>query len=311
MSKQVTALTDGEVPEVSIVPRGAQGKRIASTKSEANMPEGMENILKEILEVEADGEEELEKIAKARGLDQKAVNAIKAAIRVLSAHKDVLPKDVMGVLSKALALPKAEHEDGDYEFGKPKGKRGKQDEPKPGDEDYPPPKKKADGSFEFGDDVPKAVQEQLTALWKSKAGFEEREKAAVKKAEELETILKAERDERRIKEFVAKAEKELPMIPGKAKDKGRLLKKLHDFDEVLGNEVESLLQGVNKQLGESKLYESLGSARGQDSDALAQITSKAAELRKSKPDLTKEQAFARIVKSEPALRKAYYAEKGE
>jgi hypothetical protein len=313
MPKVLNALTDVETPELSLVARGAQRKPVAFTKSEEGMPDGMEEILKSVLELELDNEAEVEKVLKAGDMSDKGKLAVRSALKVLGAFKEEMPRNVMETLSKLSGFPGAK-QDPPEDPKAPKPENGKEGAAKikkqtNGDYPYPKPIKKADGRYQFDESVPEEIRPQLAALWKSQEAAEEREKEAVKKAEELETILKAERDERREKEFIKKAE-ELPLIPGEATEKGKLLKQVSDLDSDLGGKIEEIFKTLNEQLAQSALLEIRGGGGGKEVDAYETIVRKAEEIRKADPSLSAVQARVKVIKEHPELKAAYYEEKG-
>ena len=94
-------------------------------------------------------------------------------------------------------------------------------------------------------DIPDEVRAQVENLWKAN-------EEAVKKAAELEEVLKAERDERLTKEFIAKAVENYGNIPGHTADElGLMVKSLHTHDEEAAKKIEGLLKTVSQVISKS------------------------------------------------------------
>jgi len=206
----VYQLSDLEIPEVSLVPRGAIKKRFFIYKSEEGS--SMEEILKAVLETELEDESKVEEVLKAAKLSDKAKGAVKGALRLLNAYKDELPKDIMKTLAELAG----------YGYPAPtekaKGKKNEEEEDKKKKYGYPAPAKKEDGSYDFSS-IPEEVRPAVEALWKE-------HQEAVKKAEELEKVLKEERDKQLRKEFIQKAADEFANLPTKPEEFGLVLKGL-------------------------------------------------------------------------------------
>ncbi len=113
MTETITALTDLETVELSLVKRGANRKRIAYAKSEEGM-EQMEEIVKAVLELELDNEKAVTAAFKKAELSEKGQEAVRGALRMFSAFKDELPKDVMKMFAdlsgNELPVEKALHD---------------------------------------------------------------------------------------------------------------------------------------------------------------------------------------------------------
>jgi hypothetical protein len=144
-------LHDLKVEEVSLVPKGANKKRFLVVKSlggDSAMYD--ETLLDRVLSTSLENEAEVEQILKTRGVSERAVHAIKGALRLLNAYRDELPPDIINTLASlvgygyqppplpasdeaktARSQPKPYGEDygeyGEYGYGEP-GKKGK---PKP------------------------------------------------------------------------------------------------------------------------------------------------------------------------------------
>jgi hypothetical protein len=122
-----------------------------------------------------------------------------------------------------------------------------------------------------------------------------------------EAIAKFERDEREKREWIAKAQT-LPHINDKPEELGGLLKSLSDKAPVEAAAVEKLLRAANNQVAKSGMWDEIG--RSGDSHSGSSLDMKAAELRKTEPNLTREQAEARALEMDPSLYDEYLTERG-
>lgn len=298
MSDSVTVLTDLDTLAVSLVRRGANQRRVAVTKSEEAMSEEqMEEVLKAVLEIEADGEDKIEEIFKE--LSPKGARAVKSAMRILGAFEEELPKDVLTGLAKLSKLEAPTKKQDDE--GKDKDK-------------YPTPKKaekkaekEEDKVKKSLDSLPEEIRAQLEGLWK---GYEERIAKTEKDNVELAKALSTERDARIHKEMVAKAEENYGSL-GKAEEIGVILKDLHGASDELAGKVEGLLKSANEKISKSALLEEAGSnnadAGGDASAKMDALTKERVE--KSEGKLDKYTAYDQVVKEHPELYNEYLAEK--
>jgi hypothetical protein len=144
-------LRDLKVEEVSLVRRGANRKRFLLLKSALGGDSAMydETLLDRVLSTDLENEDEIEQVLKAKGLSEKATNAVKGALRLLNAYKDELPPDIINTLASLVGYgyqppplpasdevkasrkqPKQYGEYGDYgEYGE-YGEPGKKSKPK-------------------------------------------------------------------------------------------------------------------------------------------------------------------------------------
>lgn len=127
-----------------------------------------------------------------------------------------------------------------------------------------------------------------------------------KRAESAEEIAKAERDERVAKEFISKAEKELPNL-GEPEAIGAELKKFSEvlskdeFDEHLRRQL-----ALNAQMDSSELFKQsgYGGPSPREATGLPDLLQKAEELQKADSSITGAEAFRRAMK-DPAVQAAY------
>lgn len=132
-----------------------------------------------------------------------------------------------------------------------------------------------------------------------------------KQADDLKAaqeIAKAEREDRISKEYVAKAES-LPMLAEDKAEFGGLLRKTA---EALGDDFpkfEQVLKAANEQIAKGNLFEEFGSGGGQVTVSKS-VEAAAAEIRKTEPTLTEEQAIAKAYEANPALLAADMTQEG-
>jgi len=276
----VNRLKDLDAVEVSLVPRGANKKKFLIFK-EVDSP--MEEILKAVLETELENESRVEEVLKAAKLSDKAKGAVKGALRLLNAYKDELPKDIMKTLAELA----------DYGYPAPTEKaKGKKDE----EEDekkkygYPAPTKKEDGSYDFSS-IPEEVRPAVEALWKE-------QQEAVKKAEELEKVLKEERDKQLRKEYIQKAA-----------DFGLVLKGLAEKAPEEYAKLEGVLKAANEAIEAGALYAEVGRGGAPAGDsAVAKVEAMAAGLVQKDANLSRADALAKVLAENPQLYEQYRKE---
>lgn len=116
------------------------------------------------------------------------------------------------------------------------------------------------------------------------------------------------RDERAEAESIAKAAKEMPNVPGKPEDLGRLLKRVKDVAAAEDFEaLTTLLKAASAQIEKGKLFSEVGkSGDAGDESPLAQFERKAQELvSKGAGKVAIDEAYAIVARQEPALYRAY------
>lgn len=131
-------------------------------------------------------------------------------------------------------------------------------------------------------------------------------KAAEERAEAAERIAKAERDFRLEREFIAKAAT-LTHIPVDSGAFGALLKSVADaITTEQFNGLWEALASANSALAESGLFSEVGKSGAFDNDSVFSPIDKAAQkILAVEPNLTKEQAIAKAVSSDPNLYISY------
>jgi hypothetical protein len=294
VKKELTELTELKALEVSLVDAGANNKkRFPIFKQEKNMdPE----ILKAVLETEVDEEAKLsEWLAKAK-LSDKGQAAVKSVLRMLSAYKDELPKDVLDALAATAGYPAP----------KAKAKEEEEDE-----DEYPKPKDKEKGK-EMTEDkkVKKAeLSPEVEAVLKAQTTELETLKA---QNEQITKALKTETDSRKLIEWTQKAEQELSHYPGKStKELGAMLKTMDDKDPEFAKQQFEVLKSASTAFAASPLLQEAGRSGGSDSSGSAweQIEKMAnGFVEKSDGSLTHEKAVCKVLKLKPELYSKYLDE---
>jgi len=318
----MSELTDLEVFEVSLVDKAANKRNFLILKNEGdedmnelilNVEQGHEEILKAIAaalttegasdifkavtpmvsdEAEAtvlksilvEDKELLNAIIKA-GISEKAQSAVKAALKALKAVEGEMPEDIMKMLAKAGGLP--------FPFAKPKP--GEDDEKKePAKKSYGEIKKNEDGSLDLSD-VPEEVRPMVESLWKAN-------EANTVRLASTEKTLKAERDERVLKEFIQKASSfdKLTVDP---KVFGPVMMKAADaMDEADYLELERVLRAADEGL--VNLFKQTGTGLSEDEDLVETAVDKldkAAVVIAKRDGVTPEVAFTKAMDENPTL----------
>lgn len=279
--------------EVSLVPWGAVGKKFFLTKEGDVLMDPKE--LQTLFETELENSDKIEEVLKAGKMPDKAHAAIKGALKLLSAVKGDLPEDM-----RKSMLPKLAAQVG-YGYPEPKTKE---------DANYKIPTVKEGGELDF-DGVAPEVKDGVTALWKIAREREAavvKERDAVKKElDDTKSKLDAEVDDRRTKEFIAKAA-EFDKLPIKAEEYGPVLKKLHDTDKELYEKQLDILKAANE--GNAKLFEEAGAA-GEgtlETEPEKKLKAKAdAIMKEDKSGMTPEQAYDQAMRENPELYQEHLA----
>jgi hypothetical protein len=298
MPRRITKLTNVQTQEVSLVRRGANNKRFALTKSKESKMHFSE-LLKTVLETEAEGEDKLVATLKANGADEDAIQVAVANYRLQNGFRDQLSPDEFNAVAKAAGYqekakepPKDKDEDKADAAGKP---------PFPGAK--PPFKAKSEKSADMNlemDRVLKAQQNEIEALRKESQGLQE--------------ILKAERAERIRKEYVAKCAKEFPLVPGMTSDEmGEMLQKAYEVSDEFGQNLEKQWTQTQASLSKSQLLVNQGFVSANDGSPVQGAWGKIQELAKQRVQkadggLSEAKALDMVLKENPDLYQEYLNE---
>lgn len=277
MEETVNTLIDLDTVEVSLVDRGANQRVFAIRKAEQ-----MNDIIKDIIDVPLEQETEVVEALVSKELTDDARHGLIGAMRIVQAYKDEA-----GMREALVALATL------LDFEKP------EEEETPMAQEDVEMEKSSEDSINMND-IPDEVRAQVENLWKAN-------EEAVKKAAELEEVLKAERDERLTKEFVAKAAESYGNIPGHTADElGLMVKSLHTHDEEAAKKIEGLLKTVSQVISKSELFVEAG-VTVQDQgvkDPLNQLDSLAQKHCSENPGVSYAKAYDVVMKSDEG-RKLY------
>lgn len=235
-----------------------------------------EEIMKAVLETEVDEEAKLVESIDKAGLSDKAVNALKAALRILNAFKEELPTDALDKLASAAGYPKPGNG-----YPSPQEKQKEKEEPKP---------------CAKSKELPKEVQDAMTTQ-------NDALDALRKQNEIIEKQLKTERDLREEAEWTQKAKTSLSHFPGKSSEElGKILKSLSDVSpEVAKQQFEAMKSASDLIATSSAVHEAGLAAKGEStpSSAMVEIVKMADALveKSSDVNLTRERAIRRVIDS--------------
>lgn len=234
-----------------------------------------------------------EVLAKA-GLSEDATTAVKTALKALESVKGELPEDIIKTLADMAGYkyPEEPKEPDAAMESKAKG------DPALSEDEACKAVMKADGSLD-SEKIPVAMRPFVELLWKQN-------RANTAALATSEAVLKQERDERKMKEFIAKAAdlKHLSVDPARF---GPVLKSASEaMPTAMYEELDRVLKAADK--GMSASFKELGSAggdlEGDRATATDQLTRKAEEIRKRDGGkITIEQAFLKALDEHPDLAK--------
>ena len=294
----ITALTDLETVEVSLVPAGANlKKRFPIMKR--NEEGSMSDILHAVIDAQTSDESHFDKVAKSANLSEEAAAAVKGAMKILNAYSDMIPAEqALAVVSEGLGVKKA------TEFEEGKESEGTTIADEEEDEAEKAKKENPDSLQKSLDALDPAIREQVTALWKS-------QKEAIAKADKLEKSLAKERDERVRKEFISKAQTEFRFVPGKSPEElGLMLKSLYAMDSQIAKDIEGIFKSVSAMVEKGDLLDELGSSMTGEA-ASGSAYSKLDNIAKSrvaKSDESYAKAFEKAMRDNPGLYTDYLNE---
>lgn len=294
MPKQITKLSSMQIQEVSLVRRGANNKRFALTKSEESEM-SFHELLKSVLETEAEGESTLVANLKAANANEEAIQCAIANYRLQNGFRDKLSKDAFAVVTKAAG----------YEIAKAKKMEEEDEEKKPFPGAAPPFKKKKTEKSHVPADMPP----EMARVFKA----QQDEYAALRKEhDELVVKTEQERKERVRKEYIAKCAKEYSFVPGmSAEEMGDMLEKAYEASEEFGQNLEKQWAQTHAAIRKSQLMVNQGIAMTNSGggSAWSKIQSLAKELvQKSDVGLSEAKALDQVMKSHPELYQEYLDE---
>lgn len=229
-----------------------------------------EELLEQFNEIVKSTEAAIEKAmpeATKKALSENALNALKGAMRLVNAYaEEAGMKNVLAAMEAAVAMKPGE------EYPKPKkAQNGKPEDEK---DKYPAPAKMAKELEGMTPEQQKRVED---AIQKSHDAAQERIAKAEEKAAEVAKALEDERNLRLEREFVAKAEKEYPSIPGKPSELGLVLKSLYAKAPEDAAKIEAVLKSAEALIAKSSLLGEAGKSGSNDrpDSALGEMTQRA------------------------------------
>lgn len=166
-----------------------------------------------------------------------------------------------------------------------------------GNPNYDGPDDDEDDDEDDEDEVEKSVLAKADPA--VRAYIAKMEKATESRIAKAERIANEEREARLTREFTDIA-KTMPMINDNPDDLGSLLKELSKQAPTLAPKVQTLLKAANEQIRTANVFDEIGK-RASTSDTSTALGAAAAELRKSDPTLTAEQAEAKALELHPHL----------
>jgi hypothetical protein len=127
-----------------------------------------------------------------------------------------------------------------------------------------------------------------------------------KRLKEAEDLAKAEKEAREHAEMVKRAEAYSGIGP--AEDVAKMLEQAYAISKEHGENLEKTLKAAQERIDKGALFAEVGTDGPAAGSAVAKIEARAAEIRKAEPSLTKEQAFAKALESDPELYAEYQQE---
>lgn len=286
-------LKELETFEVSLVPKGANKKKFMVRKSEGGLKMADKELVEEILNTDVPDEEAITKAFEAEKVDKatdKQMSVISGAVRLLNSIKEGFP-NLGSIINRLAKLGDA----------KPADKGGHMDEDEK-DKRRLDEKKKGIKKEDISSLSPE-MQATFKSVMKSNQDLLER----VNKTEESNQEL---RDEIELKKFVTKAEdlKELGIDPEKF---GPVLKAISEKAPEVSDEINELLEKTNNTIKKSAFRE-IGTSSSNGGSAWAKIEKMAQDMASKDNTVTKEQAAARILKTDEGkkIMQDYRDEKG-
>lgn len=249
------------------------------------MDEQTIEVLKSVLETEAEGEGQLEEIFKGDKVSKKGLEAIRGALRILNGFKEEMPKDVIAKLAGLAGYAPP----GKDEYPKPKeGEVDKKEKDKVCKADELTPEVKA-----ILEPIMKAQNDQITAL-----------KEQIAKSDEA---LTKERDQHALEGWIKKCEQELSFYPGKSSEElGKMLHTLAKQDGKMAEEQFNSMKQASATIEKSALLTDVGLKQGDTTrtgvsngtawDAIQKMADGVVE--KSEKVVSKAEAVTRVLKTE-------------
>lgn len=287
-------LQDLEVFEVSLVKKPANGRTFYMRKA-ADEEIKMDEKILAVIDTPAENEAKLDAVLKEE-MSEDAVRAVRAALRLLDAFKDEIPSDTLAGLADAAGMDHMMEEKmlmGDEEKGYKMRKGDEATEPE---------------ALLKSADIPAELRPTIEALWKSN-------EESAKRVEQLEAVLKAERDEQLLASETERVEKSFSHVPGLESGKlAAMLIELRKSAPTSADGVEEVLAATEAAMvaKESGAFEEAGQSvatEPTESTAWGRVKAMASELVTKGEHDTQAQAIDDVLTRNPELYAAYLAEK--
>ncbi len=274
-------LHDVEAQFISFVPRGKNKKEYLVVVKELR-----ENILKTILETP---DADLVKVLKEAGLEGEGAEALVGAAKVLKAYKDALPENAIALLSKCtgLAVPEPEKKEG------------------PGQSQEEEEENKSKAAGELTKEHLEKLDPGLRDLIQKSM---DEARIAKERAAAAEAVAKDLREEKILKEYVAKAE-DLPHLTVEPLKFGPVLKALGESHPKELEEIFRVLKAADAALEKSELFREIGKAGSSETSAEAAVYAKARSMVAKDGELTFEEAVSKVLDEDPELYEKYEEER--
>ncbi len=290
MPPSINMLTNVQTAEVSLVRRGANNKRFAITKEDPNMK--LADLIKKVLETEAEGEADLVTTLKAAGADEETTEVAVANFRLQAGFSDKLSHEEFATVAKAAG----------FDIAKEKKEEDEEDPKKPGffRSGKKMPTAKSHAPADMPEEVRKAFEDQNDELETI------RKEAADNKAE-----LVALQKESQRKEYIEKCSKNYSHVPGQSvEEMGTMLQKAYEVGDSFGKQLEKQWENTQEALKKSALLQTQGAAHSthDGASAMGQMETIAKELKVKDPALSHSQALSKAMDSSPELYEQYLAE---
>jgi hypothetical protein len=263
-------LKDIDPHEFSLVPVGENGKRFFLLKSHNDEEVDamkVEEIVKSVLDGDLSDESRLDEIMKSASLAEDSQQAVKAALRLLTATE--IPTEVRKSLLETAGLIPEEKEE---VVEKAAEAVSEEEAPAVSENDNEP------GGEEMNE-VFKGLSLSAEDQEKLEAHFAAIEKSAAEKIEKLEKSLTDERDVRLNKEYIAKAA-EFENLDITADEFGPVLKELSERYPEGYDKITHVLKSADIKIGESRLFDEIGTSEQNEAgtDPYMKLEKMASEL---------------------------------
>lgn len=151
-------------------------------------------------------------------------------------------------------------------------------------------------------DLPDEIKEQVDELFKQNEEIR-------KENEQIRKQLIKEKEEKRLKQFISKAE-QFENLAVEPTDFGKILKKVADVDSDGFDKLMEVLKSADENLKQNKLFKEEGSSYSDTgADAWSKIEKSAQSLLEADTSLSRERAINKVLENNPELYNQYLKEK--